>query len=111
MDSLTALVQGCNLDIRVEVHSFADSMGLWVQCQATAEGFHHRVMPTMPGCLVLEARLPDVDGIEFCRAMGGLQASSSRYFHYRKRESADRVEGDALFESRQPEVGMDSNGH
>ena len=111
MDSPTALVLGCNLDIRTEVYSFAESMGQWFQCRAAAEEFINRVMPTMPGCLVLKARLPDVDWVESCRALGGLPASSSHFFFHRKRESADRGEGDSLCEFRQLEVSMDSNGH
>ncbi len=111
MESPTVLVLGCNPNTRAVVYSLAESVGLWVQCQASAEEFLNRVMPTMPGCLVLEARLPDVDEIEFCRSFGGFPASSSRDFHHRKRESADRGEGDSLFESRQLEVSMDSNGH
>ena len=111
MDSPAVLVLGCNSDIRAEGHSLAESMGLRVQYQASAEEFLNRVMPTTPGCLVLEARLPNVDGIEFCRSFGGFPASSSRDFHHRKRESADRGEGDSHFESRQLEVSMGSNGH
>jgi len=51
--------------IRSALEALFDSVGLECQAYATAEDFLSANRTDRPGCIVLDVRLPDVNGLEF----------------------------------------------
>src|SRR3954452_6665811 len=51
--------------IRSALEALFDSVGLELQAYATAEDFLSANRTDRPGCIVLDVRLPDVNGLEF----------------------------------------------
>lgn len=51
--------------IREGVSNLLEAVGINTRCYATAEGFSARWSKSMAGCLLLDARLPGISGVEF----------------------------------------------
>lgn len=51
--------------IREGLSNFLEAMGINSKCYATAEGFNAHWSDAMAGCLLLDARLPGIGGVEF----------------------------------------------
>jgi FixJ family two-component response regulator len=51
--------------IREGLSNFLESLGINAKCYATAEGFSAAWSNSMGGCLLLDARLPGISGVEF----------------------------------------------
>jgi len=51
--------------IREGLSNFLEAVGIKAICYSTAEGFNASWSDTMPGCLLLDARLPGISGVEF----------------------------------------------
>jgi len=51
--------------VREALDSLVRSMKLNVRTFGTAEEFRHFERPNVPGCLVLDVRLPDINGLDF----------------------------------------------
>ena len=51
--------------IRDGLSNFLEAVGINARCYATAEGFSAHWSDAMAGCLLLDARLPGVGGVEF----------------------------------------------
>jgi FixJ family two-component response regulator len=51
--------------IRDGLSNFLEALGINAVCFATAEGFSAHWSDSMPGCLLLDARLPGISGVEF----------------------------------------------
>jgi FixJ family two-component response regulator len=51
--------------IREGVANLLDAVGIHAKCFATAEGFSAHWSNAMAGCLLLDARLPGIGGVEF----------------------------------------------
>jgi len=51
--------------IREGLSNLLEAVGIQAQCYATAEGFRAQWSETMAGCLLLDARLPGISGVEF----------------------------------------------
>ncbi|MGC1461979.1 MAG: response regulator [Terracidiphilus sp.] len=50
--------------IRDGLSNFLEAVGISAKCYATAEGFSAQWSDAMPGCLLLDARLPGISGAE-----------------------------------------------
>jgi FixJ family two-component response regulator len=51
--------------IREGLSNLLEAVGIQAKCWATAEGFRAQWSETMAGCLLLDARLPGISGVEF----------------------------------------------
>jgi FixJ family two-component response regulator len=51
--------------IREGLSNFLEAVGINAKCYATAEGFSAHWSDAMAGCLLLDARLPGISGVEF----------------------------------------------
>ena len=51
--------------IREGVSNLLEAVGINAKCYATAEGFSAHWSDAMAGCLLLDARLPGIGGVEF----------------------------------------------
>jgi FixJ family two-component response regulator len=51
--------------IREGLGNFLEAVGIKAKCYSTAEGFSAHWNDAMPGCLLLDARLPGISGVEF----------------------------------------------
>ncbi len=51
--------------IREGLSNLLEAVGIQAKCYATAEGFSAQWSETMAGCLLLDARLPGISGLEF----------------------------------------------
>jgi FixJ family two-component response regulator len=51
--------------IREGLSNFLEAMGINAKCYSTAEGFSAHWSDAMAGCLLLDARLPGISGVEF----------------------------------------------
>jgi FixJ family two-component response regulator len=51
--------------IREGLSNFLEAVGIKATCYSTAEGFNANWSDAMPGCLLLDARLPGISGVEF----------------------------------------------
>ena len=51
--------------IREGLSNFLEAVGISAKCYATAEGFSAHWSDEMAGCLLLDARLPGISGVEF----------------------------------------------
>jgi FixJ family two-component response regulator len=51
--------------IREGLSNFLDAVGINAKCYSTAEGFSAHWSEEMAGCLLLDARLPGISGVEF----------------------------------------------
>ena len=51
--------------IREGLSNFLEAVGIKAICYSTAEGFNAHWSDAMPGCLLLDARLPGISGVEF----------------------------------------------
>src|SRR2546427_11641109 len=56
--------------IRNSTKELAESVGLRVQTFATAQDFLGSERPYVPGCLVLDVRLPGLSGLDLQRELG-----------------------------------------
>ena len=56
--------------IRDSTKELAESVGLRVQTFATAQDFLGSERPDVPGCLVLDVRLPGLSGLDLQRELG-----------------------------------------
>ena len=56
--------------MRSALEGLFDSVGLQTQTYATAEDFLSASRTDRPGCIVLDVRLPDVNGLEFQSRLG-----------------------------------------
>jgi FixJ family two-component response regulator len=56
--------------MRSALEGLFDSVGLQTQTYATAEDFLSASQTDRPGCIVLDVRLPDVNGLEFQSRLG-----------------------------------------
>jgi FixJ family two-component response regulator len=61
--------------VRVSIQDLLESVGLLAESFGTAEEFLRRKLPDGPSCLVLDVRLPGVNGLDFQRRLvdAGLQ--------------------------------------
>jgi FixJ family two-component response regulator len=51
--------------IREGLSNFLEAVGIGAKCYSTAEGFSAQWSDSMAGCLLLDARLPGISGVEF----------------------------------------------
>ncbi|HEV2484705.1 MAG TPA: response regulator transcription factor [Terracidiphilus sp.] len=51
--------------IREGLSNFLEAVGIAAKCYSTAEGFSAHWSEAMAGCLLLDARLPGISGVEF----------------------------------------------
>jgi FixJ family two-component response regulator len=51
--------------IREGLSNFLEALGIDAKCYSTAEGFSAHWSEAMAGCLLLDARLPGISGVEF----------------------------------------------
>lgn len=74
---------------RTAVDRLVQAMNLHCQCYATGKEFLDKVDPGIPGCVLLEVRLPDINGLEL---------------HRRLRDRDDRLP--VIFVDSQPSVAI-----
>jgi FixJ family two-component response regulator len=55
--------------VRASIEGLLKAVGLRCQCFGTAQDFLGTTRPNAPSCLVLDVRLPGMDGLEFQRAL------------------------------------------
>jgi len=68
-DTLTVFVIDDDAAVRASIQGLLKSVNLRSEAFGTAEEFLHRKRPDGPGCLVLDVRLPGVNGLEFQREL------------------------------------------
>src|SRR5690348_5991374 len=56
-------------DTRASIQGLLKSVGLRSECFGTAQEFLRRKRPDAPSCLVLDVRLPGVNGLDFQRQL------------------------------------------
>jgi FixJ family two-component response regulator len=74
-DASTVFVVDDDEDVRLSIQGLLKSVGLRSQCFGTTQEFLHNKRPEEPSCLVLDVRLPGVNGLDFQRelAAAGVQ--------------------------------------
>lgn len=60
----TVFIVDDDASIREGLSNLLDAVGINAKCYATAEGFSAQWSETMAGCLLLDARLPGIGGVE-----------------------------------------------
>jgi len=68
-DTLTVFVIDDDAAVRASIQGLLKSADLRSEAFATAEEFLHSKRPDRPGCLVLDVRLPGVNGLDFQRVL------------------------------------------
>jgi FixJ family two-component response regulator len=61
----TAFIVDDDESIREGLSNLLESVGISAKCYSTAEGFSAHWSDAMAGCLILDARLPGISGVEF----------------------------------------------
>lgn len=61
----TAFIVDDDESIREGLSNLLESVGIGAKCYSTAEGFSAHWSDAMAGCLILDARLPGISGVEF----------------------------------------------
>lgn len=61
----TAFIVDDDESIREGLSNLLESVGIAARCYSTAEGFSAHWSNAMAGCLILDARLPGISGVEF----------------------------------------------
>jgi FixJ family two-component response regulator len=64
-DVSTVFVVDDDADVRASIQGLLKSVGLRSQCFGTTQEFLRNKRPDEPGCLVLDVRLPGVNGLDF----------------------------------------------
>jgi FixJ family two-component response regulator len=64
-DGSTVFVVDDDADVRASIQGLLKSVGLRSQCFGTPQEFLRNKRPDEPGCLVLDVRLPGVNGLDF----------------------------------------------
>ena len=64
-DVSTVFVVDDDADVRASIQGLLKSVGLRSQCFGTTQEFLHNKRPDEPSCLVLDVRLPGVNGLDF----------------------------------------------
>jgi FixJ family two-component response regulator len=64
-DDSTVFVVDDDADVRASIQGLLKSVGLRSQCFGTTQEFLHNKRPDEPSCLVLDVRLPGVNGLDF----------------------------------------------
>jgi FixJ family two-component response regulator len=64
-DVSTVFVVDDDADVRASIQGLLKSVGLRSQCFGTTQEFLRNKQPDEPGCLVLDVRLPGVNGLDF----------------------------------------------
>jgi FixJ family two-component response regulator len=74
-DAATVFVVDDDADVRASIQGLLKSVGLRSQCFGTTQEFLRSKRPDAPSCLVLDVRLPGVNGLDFQRelAAAGVQ--------------------------------------
>jgi FixJ family two-component response regulator len=74
-DASTVFVVDDDADVRASIQGLLKSVGLHSQCFGTTQEFLRNKRPDEPSCLVLDVRLPGVNGLDFQRelAAAGVQ--------------------------------------
>ncbi len=68
--------------VRDSVQSLLKSVGFHVEVFASTEEFMQAARPDVPSCLVLDVRLPGVNGLDFQEQMGRAGGGPAHYFYY-----------------------------
>jgi FixJ family two-component response regulator len=68
-DKLTVFVIDDDVAVRASIQGLLKSVSLRSEAFGTAEEFLHSKRPDGPGCLVLDVRLPGVNGLDFQRVL------------------------------------------
>ena len=68
-DTLTVFVIDDDAAVRASIQGLLKSVSLRSEAFGTAEEFLHSKRPDGPGCLVLDVRLPGVNGLDFQREL------------------------------------------
>lgn len=68
-DASTVFVVDDDEDVRASIQGLLKSVGLRSQCFGTTQEFLHNKRPDEPSCLVLDVRLPGVNGLDFQREL------------------------------------------
>jgi FixJ family two-component response regulator len=68
-DTLTVFVIDDDAAVRASIQGLLKSVSLRCEAFGTAEEFLHSKRPDGPGCLVLDVRLPGVNGLDFQREL------------------------------------------
>ena len=63
--SETVFIVDDDESIREGLSNFLEAVGIDAKCYSTAEGFYEQWSESMAGCLLLDARLPGISGVEF----------------------------------------------
>jgi FixJ family two-component response regulator len=78
----TVFVVDDDAGVRASIEGLLKSVGLRSECFGTAQEFMRSKRPDAPGCLVLDVRLPGVNGLDFQRELADagvrIPSSSSR---------------------------------
>src|SRR5258708_34732739 len=65
----TVFVVDDDAGVRASIEGLLKSVGLRSECFGTAQEFMRSKRPDAPGCLVLDVRLPGVNGLDFQREL------------------------------------------
>jgi FixJ family two-component response regulator len=68
-DASTVFVVDDDADVRASIQGLLKSVGLRSQCFGTPQEFLRNKRPDEPSCLVLDVRLPGVNGLDFQREL------------------------------------------
>jgi FixJ family two-component response regulator len=67
----TVFVVDDDADVRASIQGLLKSVGLCSRCFGTAQEFLRNKRPDEPSCLVLDVRLPGINGLDFQRELAG----------------------------------------
>jgi FixJ family two-component response regulator len=65
VETETVFIVDDDESIRDGLSNFLEAVGIKAKCYSTAEGFSGHWSDAMAGCLLLDARLPGISGVEF----------------------------------------------
>jgi len=79
--------------VRDAIQSLIRSVGLHVESYASAQEFLRNKRPDLPGCIVLDVRLPGFSGLELQRKLADADILIPNCFHDRSRRHPYVSEG------------------
>ena len=86
--------------MRQSLKNLIGSVGLRVQTFASAQEFMRNKFTDVPGCLVLNVRLPGLSGLDLQKRMVDAGIADSHHLHHRPRRHSDDRAGDESRSSR-----------
>ena len=105
-DASTVFVIDDDADVRASIQGLLKSVGLRSQCFGTTQEFLRNKRPDEPSCLVLDVRLPGVNGLDFQRELADAGVQIPIVFITAHGDIPDDGEGHEIRSRRVPDQAL-----